>query len=108
MEDNMDKEEILALSRKEKNDEGFLYMQGNGSKYGTILFCILIIILLLIAISTWNTTDMALILTILWGYLTGFFLGYSKASKEKRTGLLLFSSIMTMYLFATYIYAIFF
>lgn len=104
----MNKDDILALSRKEKNDEGFLFLMSKGGIYGTKIFCFVIIFVLIIATIKWNTTDMALILAILWAYLTGYFLGISKARKDKKIGLVLFSSFLTIYMLATYVYVMLF
>ena len=43
----MNKEEILKRSRSEKYDEGMLYAENQGNKYGFIIFCIIFVIIVL-------------------------------------------------------------
>ena len=50
----MEKEEVLAMSRKEKHDEGMLDAENQGRKIGFLAFCALfIVIIILISIYSW-------------------------------------------------------
>ena len=42
----MEKEEVLAMSRKEKNDEGLVAAENQGRKVGFLAFCALFIVII--------------------------------------------------------------
>ncbi|MEG0365981.1 MAG: DUF6442 family protein [Coprobacillus sp.] len=99
----MNKEEILKRSRSEKDDEGILFVLNKGSLFGTRIFLLIIISLIIFSLVMLRTVDLALLLTILWGYLAGIFIGFSKAENQKRVGLITVSILVTIMCFALYI-----
>ena len=69
----MDKNEILEKSRKENRDEGVAYAEQTGRRYGEVVFCLLIILVLLYNIV--KGLDNSLPMSLLWGYLAAAALG---------------------------------
>lgn len=63
----MNKEEILAKSRKEKNDEGLIAAENQGRKIGIAVFCAVLIFVLVFNLFTAqsNYAPMAL----LWAFI---------------------------------------
>ncbi|MEG0277158.1 MAG: DUF6442 family protein [Coprobacillus sp.] len=104
----MNKEEILSKSRSEKNDEGILFILNKGNQYGSTVFLVAILALILFTVIMWRVADSALLMTVLWTYLTGHFIGYAKADHQKRTGLIMVSLLATAVCFGTYLNQILF
>lgn len=104
----MNKEEILKKSRIEKIDEGNLFILNNGSRYGSMILLSIIIPLILFTFFTWRLAESALLMTVLWGFLTGNYIGHRKAIQEKKKGLIIVSCIFTIICFMTYLNQAFF
>ncbi|MCC0697122.1 DUF6442 family protein [Clostridioides sp. ES-S-0048-02] len=103
----MNKEEILERSRQEKSNEGYLFILNKGQRYGTLLFVGIIVPLIILNLIKLRTTDLSLLLTILWGWLTGNYYGSFKALNKKSGFIILLSSIITLSSFIYYITQVF-
>ena len=99
----MNKDEILQKSRSENMDEGNLYILNKGSKYGSLLFIRIVLPLIFFTIFTWRLSELALLLTVLWGFLTGHYMGWNKALRHDKKGLIVVSWIFTIVCFITYL-----
>ena len=104
----MNKEDILKRSREEKNDEGNWFILNNGNRYGTIFFIIIMLALLALTIFTWRITESALLMTVLWGFLTGQFIGHNKALQNNKKGVVIIVIGFTLVCFITYVNQAFF
>lgn len=104
----MNKEDVLAKSRIEKNDEGFIYMLNEGSKYGTLYFVVIIILLIVFTTITSRFADASLLTTVLWFFLTGHYTGHNKTLDKKKKFLVFASWLFTLACFLTYLNLAFF
>lgn len=80
----MEKEEVLAMSRKEKKDEGFTDAENQGRKVGFLAFCALFIVIVFFNLFTAqiNYAPMALF----WGFVAAE--AYPKYAFTKKSGYL--------------------
>ena len=78
----MEKEEVLAMSRKEKHDEGMLDAENQGRKIGFLSFCALFIVIIIFNLFTGqvNYAPMALF----WGFVAAE--AYPKYKFTKNAG----------------------
>lgn len=77
----MEKQDILAKSRQEKEDEGVTYAENSGRRYGEISFCLLMIAVLIYNLA--KDLDSYLPLALLWGYLAAQALGKYQVRRER-------------------------
>ncbi len=77
----MNKEEILAKSREEKNDEGVAYAANRGRRYGVSAMCLMMIVL--IVFNWFQGQNNYAIFAILWSYLGLEAYGTYQVTREK-------------------------
>ena len=63
----MEKEEILAMSRKEKNDEGFTVAEHQGRRLGVAAFSAVLIFIVLFNLFTGQTNNIPL--SLCWAFV---------------------------------------
>lgn len=98
----MNKEDILKKSRHENNDEGNIFFMTQIMNESTRLFLIIICILIVFTLVTLRITELCLLLTILWAYLTSIFIGFRKYFHKKQPILICFSVLTTLCCFIKY------
>lgn len=98
----MNKEDILKRSRKEHNDEGYLHCMNQTMLLSTRVFLVVIVTLIIFTLVTLRTIELALLLTVLWSYLTAAFIGLQKHGKNNRI-VICFSAITAIFSFISYI-----
>ncbi|WP_099205231.1 DUF6442 family protein [Scatolibacter rhodanostii] len=86
----MNKEEILAQSRKENEDEGFDYAQNKGNYFGLKAICALVILFIITnMVNRHKTLTYAdanySVLSLFWGYLGFQQMGIYQFTKKKST-----------------------
>lgn len=85
----MDKEEILKKSRDSKTDEGEVYAENKGRRYGEIAFCTFVCAIMIFdlikGVSAWVP------LSVFWAYTSAEAYGRYRISKNRK---LLVSSIL--------------
>lgn len=101
----MNKEEILQRSRNEKRDEGMEYQVSQNCRRGSGMFMLAVLMLLLLNIAMMRLTDIILILTIEWIYLTGYL--YGNLKPDHRTLKLGACILITVVCLITYLTRIF-
>lgn len=77
----MNKDEILKKSRAEKDDEGTIYVNNNGHRYGVIGFCSVFIIIILFNIFTKQNNFVPF--SMFWAYASAEAYGKYKITKTK-------------------------
>lgn len=77
----MNKEDVLKKSREEKEDEGTVYAENKGRRYGAIAFCSFFIVILLFNLSTGQSIHMPM--SMFWIYVSAEACGKYSASKSK-------------------------
>ena len=77
----MNKEDILAKIRQEKNDEGMKYIENKGRKFGVMGFTAIIIFIIIYNLI--NGLDSYSVFSIFWSYAALESYGKYKILKEK-------------------------
>lgn len=77
----MDKDEILKKSREAKEDEGTVYAENKGRRYGLIAFCSFFIVVLIFNMFTGQSIHMPL--SMFWAYTAAEAYGKYRISKSK-------------------------
>lgn len=104
----MNKKEILEKSKNDKPDEGFLFVLNSGNEYGIKTFLIIMIAMIIFTFVTWRIVDSCLLVTVLWCFLSGHFMGQNKAAHNEKRGLVFVSCMITLICFVSYIRLAFF
>ena len=81
----MEKEEVLAMSRKEKNDEGLVAAENQGRKVGFLAFCALFIVIIFFNLFTGQINYAPM--TLFWGFIAAE--AYPKYAFTKKSGYLI-------------------
>lgn len=77
----MNKDEILEKSRAENEDEGTVYVNSNGHRYGLIGFCSVFIIIILFNICTKQNNFVPF--SMFWAYASAEAYGKYRITKTK-------------------------
>lgn len=77
----MDKEEILKKSREQKEDEGIVFADNKGRRYGEIGFCSIFIIIMLF--NFFNKQNNFIPFSMFWAYISAETFGKYRITKKK-------------------------